>query len=361
MREAGYLPKEAWKAFVEGLAKRFRLYAPHSEGDTITFQPFDPEKPLCLDRPAAAAPKGVVFPQSETLFAFEFKKESDQPQKTDIELKADLNFPETVILGARPCDARGFTFLDPVYLNTDPYYRARREKTTIVTVSCNAPFPACFCTSVDGGPDDTTGSDMLVTELEKGYFIEAVTEKGRRLLEGIELQDGTSYREEAERRNADARSRLKKAFSGGKAVNISKDRFLSDSFWEHVAAKCLSCGACTYICPTCYCFNITDEHAVNQGERIRSWDSCMFPHFTLEASGHNPRAKKSQRLKQRVGHKFVYYPEAYGNLACSGCGRCIRLCPVSMEISAIVASLAQDAAEERDGSGPGQQKESQHG
>ena len=115
----------------------------------------------------------------------------------------------------------------------------------------------------------------------------------------------------------------------------------------------MSCGACTYLCPTCYCFNMTDEQAVNKGERIRSWDSCMFPHFTLETSGHNPRSKKAQRFKQRVGHKFVYYPEKYGELACSGCGRCIRFCPISMEIGKVVARLAEEGGGSRDESAEG--------
>jgi ferredoxin len=360
MKEARYLPKDAFRSFIENLTRDFQVYVPCKEGETVTFQPFNAGKEICLDRPATAAPKDVIFPQSETLFSFEFRKESDAPKKTDVELKADLQFPDTIIFGARPCDARGFTFLDPVYLKTDPYYRGRREKTTIVTIRCPGPFPACFCTSVDGGPDDSTGADVQMTELETGYLLEALTEKGSKVIEQGNLQDGAPFKEEAQRIAVEANKRVKKAFSGGKSVNISKERFHDDSFWEEVTAKCLSCGVCTYTCPTCYCFNITDEQSVNSGVRIRSWDSCMFPHFTLETSGHNPRGKKSQRLKQRIGHKFVYYPETYGQLACSGCGRCIRLCPVSMEISAIVASLADEAADKRDQGDTERNKESRH-
>ena len=242
-------------------------------------------------------------------------------------------------MGGRPCDARGFLVLDPVYMDVDPYYRSRREKTVIITLACPNPYPGCFCTSVESGPADRAGSDVLVTEIDNGYFLEAVTEKGKAILDDGAVQDGAAHREEAAGKQKAAHEGVKKAFSGGKKVKISEERFLSDEFWEETTAKCLSCGACTYLCPTCYCFNITDEQAVNKGERIRSWDSCMFPHFTLETSGHNPRSKKAQRFKQRVGHKFVYYPEKYGDLGCSGCGRCIRYCPISMEISKVVARL----------------------
>ncbi len=339
MKEAGFIPKDAWIAYVESLAKRFTLYAPCKDGETVVFQAFKPGAELCLDRPANSAPKGVIFPQSETLFAFNLTKDADDPKKTDVELQAQMPTTDTAILCGRPCDARGFLILDPVYKDVDPYYRERRERTTIITLACPNPYPGCFCTSVDSGPADHEGSDVLVTEVEGGYFLEAVTDKGRALLDDPAIQEGTSHKAEAEGLQKAAYEQVRKAFSGGKDIKVSKERFLSDAFWEEVTAKCLSCGACTYICPTCYCFNITDEQTINKGERIRSWDSCMFPHFTQETSGHNPHARKAQRFKQRVGHKFVYYPEKYAKLACSGCGRCIRYCPISMEISKVVAML----------------------
>ncbi len=112
------------------------------------------------------------------------------------------------------------------------------------------------------------------------------------------------------------------------------------SYWQKMAAQCLSCGICTYVCPTCYCFTITDEIENLRGERLRSWDSCMFYHYTLEASGHNPRPSKLNRYRNRVGHKFSYIPEKYdGLIGCCGCGRCIRSCPVSIDIRQVVGSL----------------------
>ena len=342
MREAGYIPKDALRPFLESLAKRFALWAPCKDGETITFQPYRDGSDICLDRPANAAPKGVIFPQSEALFTFALRKSPEDPRKVDVALDAQVPAGEAAIIAGRPCDAKGFLILDPVYMDADPYYKSRREKTTIITLACPHPYPGCFCTSVEGGPADTAGSDVLMTELKGGYFLEAVTDKGNAVLADKAVQDGAPHRQEAEKRHKAAYDKVKKAFSGGRGVRISEERFLSDEFWEEVTAKCLSCGACTYLCPTCYCFNITDEKAVDKGERVRSWDSCMFQHFTQETSGHNPRPKKAPRFKQRVGHKFVYYPEKYGELACSGCGRCIRYCPIGMEISKVVARLSDE-------------------
>ena len=160
---------------------------------------WEKETAVCLDRPAQGAPKGVIFPQSETLFTFTFDKDPDEPQKTRVSLDAEPAQSDAVILAGRPCDARGFTILDRVFLEADPYYRERRERTTIITLACSRSFAGCFCTSVGGGPADKTGSDVLVTELEDGYYIEALTEKGADKLADLRLEDGASHRDEAKK------------------------------------------------------------------------------------------------------------------------------------------------------------------
>jgi len=342
MAKPGYLPKEKLNALIEILSKKSRVFVPYQDGDAVLFQPYDPEKTIYLERPATLPPKGVIFPQSDTLFAFNRTKDPDDPKKESIELKENLDFSQTVIFGARPCDAKGFCIYDRVYIETDtpdPYYKGRREKTTIVTLSCSSPYPGCFCTSVGGGPADKEGADLVMTELETGYYFEPISKKGEEILKDPLFEDGSSYQTQAQKAQEAVSDLVRKPFAStddlpGKIISL----FENDEFWEEEAAKCISCGACTYLCPTCYCFNITDEQAGNSGERIRSWDACMFFHFTLEASAHNPRPMKYQRLKNRVGHKFSYYPEKYGGvIACCGCGRCIRFCPVSVDISEIVA------------------------
>jgi sulfhydrogenase subunit beta (sulfur reductase) len=339
----GYIAKAAWNAFVEALVKDRRVFAPCEEGEVVVFRRLAKGELPCLDRPSEGAPKDVIYPQSETLFTFSFTKDPEAPQKTGVKLDAGVECPDAVILAGRPCDARGFTVLDPVFLDIDPYYKERREHTTLVTLACGHGYAGCFCTSVGGGPADKAGSDVLVTDVGHGYYVEVLTDKGASLLEGISMEDGAPHRDEAKKEQDKAREEVGKVFEGGRDVTIGAELFASDEFWQKTAAKCLACGACTYLCPTCYCFNITDEKAVSSGERVRSWDSCMFAHFTREASSHNPRPHTWQRLKNRVGHKFLWYAQSHGGPACSGCGRCIRHCPVSVDISHIVARLAGPA------------------
>jgi sulfhydrogenase subunit beta (sulfur reductase) len=343
MADIGFIPKEKWGAFIERLSAKAVVYVPCLEGDTVIFRPFSKEKTLCFERPANTPPKAVIFPQSDTLFTFAFSKDPDAPQKVNIELTECKSFPVTILLGSRPCDAKGFTVYDRPYTETDtpdPYYKGRREQTTIVTMACNAPSAGCFCTSVGGGPADKEGSDAIITDIGSGYFVEAMTDKGKAFLREPGIEDGSSYASDAKKVQEAARGSVRNPFGEGAKPEVSRELFENDEFWEGALAKCLSCGACTYLCPTCYCFNITDEQTTEKGERIRSWDGCMYPHFTLEASGHNPRPTRFHRFKNRVGHKFLFYPEKYNDvMACCGCGRCIRFCPVSVDISEIVSRL----------------------
>ncbi len=347
MKKSGYLKKQKEREFIAALGAKASVFAPCLEGETVVFKPAEPGCTLCLSRPAVSPPKSVIYPQSETLFSFRFKKDPEDPRRTLVDLDDRIEAEETIIFGARPCDARGIAIIDRAFSKTDtpdPYYLARREKTTIVTLTCPEPSSGCFCTWVGCGPAETSDSDVMMTELEDGYVMEALTSKGEALLESSILEDGTAYEAQAKEVQKAAHERMVKEAGEADTTPVDAETFHSQAFWEKTAERCLGCGACTYLCPTCYCFNITDEQVVDKGERIRSWDACMFHHFTLEASGHNPRTAKALRLKNRIGHKFVYYGEKYdGIIACSGCGRCIRGCPVSMEISTIAAALKKNS------------------
>jgi ferredoxin len=263
-------------------------------------------------------------------------------KKVSVELEEPTDVQETLLFGVCPCDARGFEILDKVFLNKESYYTARREATTVVSLTCANPKSTCFCTSVGGSPASTGGADVLLTKVEGGYFAEPITEKGEALLNDPLLSDGSSKQAEAEKVKENALSKMKKVFDGDGIPEKILSLYGNEDFWRDVSAKCLSCGLCTYLCPTCYCFNITDEAVGLNGERIRTWDSCMFFHYTLEGSGHNPRPTKLQRFRNRVGHKFCYYPQKYdGVFGCVGCGRCIRSCPVSMDIRQVITQAKE--------------------
>lgn len=352
---ARYIARGELARALDGMARGRVVYAPRREGGAVVFGPrAHGEEPLLLR--ATVPPKGVVFPQSERLFAFIREKDPNDPGHTTVRLDSTVDIEPALIFGGRPCDARGFHIFDRVYLNgrhRDPYYAARREAAVVVTLACARPGSTCFCHWTGCGPADTTGSDILLTpvggENDGGFVAVAVTGRGGALLEAADLPEADDARAQAAQAvHGDAQAALA---AQSPAPDLSAtparllERFDDADFWRHMADKCLSCGACTYLCPTCYCFNITDENDGGdgmRGRRLRSWDNCMSSLFTLEASGHNPRADKARRLRNRIGHKFSYYPQLHeGVVSCNGCGRCITGCPVSVDIREIVARATQ--------------------
>ena len=122
-------------------------------------------------------------------------------------------------------------------------------------------------------------------------------------------------------------------------IKARMDGLFDDDIWETVSHKCLGCGTCSYLCPICYCFDLTDEKTETGARKVRSWDCCMFDLFTRHASGHNPRPVNAMRLRQKVMHKFSYYWERYGLHGCVGCGRCVRSCPVNLDIRQLLAEM----------------------
>jgi ferredoxin len=335
-----FLKEEDITGWLDELSRLNSVLVPTQDGDAIAFRPFDKEKDLRLNRQATAPPKEAVFPQTETLLRFEYRKDPIDLSRMSVEVQETISDQKVIVFGSRPCGARGFTIYDRVYNAEnikDPYFKARRENTTFVSLACTRPENTCFCNSVGSGPSDPTGSDLLMVPVDGGYVVEAVTQKGEALLGNGWFSDAGEKAKEAEKIKKEAVEKMGMPLELEGASQKILGLFDNPSFWEDVSAKCISCGACTYLCPTCYCFNITDESSDLSGERIRTWDNCMSYLFTLEGSGHNPRPTKAHRLRNRVGHKFSYYPDIHeGIIACCGCGRCIKSCPVSVDIREIV-------------------------
>jgi len=207
-----------------------------------------------------------------------------------------------------------------------------------VGLGCNEPVSTCFCTSVGGGPFSEKGLDVLIYDLGDTFLVKALTDKGETFLN--QAQGGKEADEKAisagEDLAAKAVDKIKTKVPTDKLKDKVQTELFDAPFWDDVAFACINCGICTYLCPTCWCFDIQDEVFKKQGDRIRNWDSCMFPLFTLHGSGHNPRSKKVQRVRQRFMHKLKYYVDKYNNgIQCSGCGRCIRNCPANIDIREI--------------------------
>ena len=340
-----FVSADALPGFVQALSEGSarRILAPVVQGQAVVFAPWSPDTPLCLERPHTS-PKAALLPQCETLITYERRKE-DGCARLAVEARPEAT--PTVIFGCRPCDARGLAVLDRPYLQgpyADPYYQARREQLLVVSRACTIPCSTCFCHWVGSHPHDSEGSDILMVEVPGGFVLRPCTPRGEAELKKTSLPDGSPHTQAAAENEKQARA------SQAPAPDISKARkklaalFNDMDFWQRETAACLSCGACTYFCPACYCFNITDEGDGMDGQpgrRLRTWDNCMAAHFTREASGHNARTLRAQRMRNRVSHKFSNYPAVWDAYSCTGCGRCIGQCPVHLDIRAIVLNAVK--------------------
>ena len=340
-------------AFLAHLSKDNRVLVPvvkPAVKTSIVYEPWHEGLEFTMDK-ATVPPKEAVLPQTEVLVTYEKTRNPDKPDTFLLKLADTPEAVPTVVFAARSCDARGFACLDRPFMNglyKDPYYRARRESLTVVTLTCNTGCNTCFCHWVGAGPSSPESSDVLMTELSDGYVLQAVSDRGRALLEASPLADAADREQEVmEARKAAWKTLVEKEDLSWGPDRVL-ERFTDLEFWTKATDRCLSCGACTYFCPSCYCFNMTDEGSGmgKPGRRLRSWDNCMSSLFTREASGHNPRAAKAERMRQRVTHKFATYPENWGAFSCMGCGRCISNCPARIDIRRIVLDAIEYGTKE---------------
>jgi len=333
------MDKASLSDFIRNLQKQSTVIAPVRRRDLMLFDELGPSDTLTLEfANSKLPPKAFFFPRSETLFRFSGK--SGKMQLTPAQAKSK----PAVLIGVRPCDVRSLLLLDKVFMTekyTDTQYSRRRANTTIVGMACTDPRTTCFCGSVGGDPFDASGIDLLMTDIDHGYIMEALTRKGEKLLAHAPRTRRPS--EEELQKQARIKSEARVAVERELLVDQAQthlETMFEDDFWDGVAAKCLGCGVCTYVCPTCHCFDITDDILDSNGARVRSWDSCMYPLFTLQASGHNPRKSGKERMRQRVMHKFNYTVRNNDVAFCVGCGRCVQDCPVNLDIREVIKAVA---------------------
>ncbi|MTI82143.1 MAG: 4Fe-4S ferredoxin [Firmicutes bacterium] len=318
---------------LDNLVKEYRVYAPVQKDGIVTFEQINEGTQAKPGATSKKPPKEILFPQSEELFNY-------QVDSQGLRMEDKIDDTKSVAFGVRPCDAKSMMLLDNVFHNDeyeDVYYTTRRKNTLIISVGCNQPASTCFCTSVGSSPFDTDGSDVLLTDIGDSYLAEAITEQGKEFLCKLNLpasDDQAKTKAEETKKQAQLTSEVDTT-----GIKEKLDDMFDHPYWESLYEKCLGCGACTYLCPTCHCFDIADEAKDCAGCRVRNWDSCMFPLFTLHGSGHNPRTSGKERWRQRAMHKFNYFVERYNASACVGCGRCIKNCPVNLDIRQVIADI----------------------
>lgn len=325
--------------WLQGVATRFELFYPVQDPNTGAVNLIK-AKGGSIDvgdvlKPAVGVPKTSIktffMPQPEVLARFSINSNDAEA----FVLKApDFRSQTRVLLNIRPCDARSVA-LNSIPYAEDPYFQRLKARTLIIGRLCTEPCSTCFCERVGGSPLGTDGMDLVILDTEDGLALNILTQKGADFLQenpcngSVGLSALTCLKD----RHIEL-SDIAKEMQGKELLGL-----YNASFWSHVAEACINCGACTFLCPTCYCFDIQDEVFGTKGVRVRYWDSCMFPLFTLHASGHNPRGQKVQRVRNRFMHKFKYFPDRFGPVSCVGCGRCIKDCPVNIDIREVLSLM----------------------
>lgn len=310
-----------------------RLLAPVDRDGRIEFQEITTPTEVAQGyRQTTLSAKETVFPRVERILHY-----TSAAGRVELEDAQPAAVP-TVLFGVRPCEAKAFRPLDAVFNwdTRDRFFNARMDALAVVAVGCTEADEACFCTSVGGSPVGTEGADLFLMPVEGGWFAEVLTLKGEGLLalapQGFRPGNGVDLQALA--------PKLPPRFDPAALAGRLGGMFDSPE-WRWQSLRCVGCGACAFVCPTCVCFDLQEEADPDRGQRLRCWDSCGSRMFTLHASGHNPRELQSQRWRQRIYHKFAYYPDRYGMLGCVGCGKCTRACPVDMNLGEHLVHAAQ--------------------
>ncbi len=323
---------------LEKISSLEKLYIPADDGKgQARFLPYQTGMELTEKLNTVRSAKDLFFPQVENLLKFKVAGQS-------IEIIDDRDeVAPFVVFGVRACDCRSFDILDRVFIDAEPqdtFYANRRANGTIITLACNAPEETCFCTALEIDPANPAG-DITAWKNNDAYFFRANTEKGEKLLNALELECGDdSAVEEVKKEITAIAEKLPFGKLDMKAFNsCSLMTNFRDEHWEKLAESCLGCGTCTFVCPTCQCYDIKDFNTGDKIQRFRCWDSCMYSDFTMMAHGNN-RNTQAQRFRQRFMHKLVYYPNNNdGIIGCVGCGRCLQKCPVNANIVKVVKTI----------------------
>ena len=321
------------------IAKNAELYLPQDLSDgSAAYKKWEDGAKYSDALNTVRSPKDFFFPQTEDLM--KFKTEGKKIEVIDTRNALD----DFVIFGVRACDMKSFKVLDRVFLSepVDSFYALRRSHGVIISMACSRPSETCFCKTFGIDPANPQG-DISAYKTETEIFFEANTEKGKDLLNKIsaltEECDDTTVTAQKEQINKimdklPLKDLTTDGFGGGKTGEL-----FDLPEWNELSEACLGCGTCTFVCPTCQCYDIKDFNTGNGVIRFRCWDSCMYSDFTKMAHGNN-RLSQKERFRQRFMHKLVYYPENNeGMFSCVGCGRCLAKCPISMNIVKVMKKI----------------------
>ena len=320
------------------IAENNVLYMPVDTKTGAKYEKWEDGKKLSDSLNTVRSAKDFFFPQTENLM--DFKVEGKKIEVIDTRSETE----DFVVFGVRACDVKSFDVLDKVFLAEpqDSYYKNRREHGVIMSLACTKPNETCFCTTFGIDAAEPAG-DVVCYKTEDALYMDDKTEKGEKLLKALEgITEDTDNTAVAEQQKV-TRERMAKlplanlkadAFGDGKTKE-----FFGRPEWKELSESCLGCGTCTFVCPTCQCYDIKDFNTGHGVKRFRCWDSCMYSEFTKMSAG-QPRLTQLERFRQRFMHKLVYFPTNNdGMFSCVGCGRCLAKCPIQMNIVKVMKKL----------------------
>ena len=335
------IEKTKFKQFIDNLRENFTVFAPVHDGEVSGFKEVKSGDDIHLTiQNTDKTPKELFFPQTEVIFRY---------NEDGIKTSKKSNKP-FALWGVRPCDAKSFLLLDKVFGNAiqkpddpnfqDSAWKEKYDDALIFGLACNTPVSKCFCHWFGGGPFEKSGCDIFVVDTGEAFLLESISDKGAATISKLEDQEQATDDDEARIKELkkEAESLLNSS-TDLKSLKSQLSKIWDDPIWERISAKCINCAACAFSCPTCHCFDVQDEGKGKRGKRIRIWDSCMFPLFTKEASGHNPRSSSKERVRQRMMHKFSYFVDNYDEFLCTGCGRCVQVCPVNLDVREVIKQI----------------------
>ena len=261
-----------------------------------------------------------------------------------------------VLLGLRGCDLKAIEYLDKVFLEgefRDPFYAARRRTQTVITVDCAGAHETCFCTALGAKPFAEAGFDLNLTPIAGGYLVEAGSDKGRAVLQRAGSLESPATgaqgaeRESVRRRTTEAIEKQTQGLRVTEKIQAALLEAQKSGRGLEASGECVECAACTFICPTCYCFYLYDQATGGQTfERLRAWDSCVLGDYSRMAgppgAKPSPRPRLRSRFANRLLHKFAFSPSQFGLLGCVGCGRCVEACLGKIDIRQVLREMSGD-------------------
>lgn len=335
------IDKKDWDRGIDQSRKAYQIFGPVTDDNQSMFKQLEENQYPDMERPdTIMSPKAVLFPQSEKILEASLDPEVENHHIME---RPETDYSPRAVVGIRPYDARALTLVNlnfdtPEY--RDPYWCDAYAATTFVGLAINRPSKADFSTAMGSGPFAEEGLDALLVDTGDIYLAKVLTPKGEEYFNKAGF-DKIADTDESLKKIEELKAKAEASMG---PVNVFTDKLTektildlySAPFWDDLAFTCINCGTCTFVCPTCWCFDIQDEAKGKYSARFRNWDTCMAPLFTKHGSGHNPRGEKTQRVRQRFMHKLKYFVDKYDvGTMCVGCGRCVEKCPVNIDIRLI--------------------------